>query len=181
MFGGIRAFAIAAILALGALETPSDSASAMPLPIRQTIAAAEFGAATGSLYQPIGYRGHKHHRHAHRHHKYHGYYNRRCHSPEWNHIYRHHGLAHRPRHHYTPEGIHFYYDPFWDFEPWWCDDPQVVGRRFQYKHHHRAAKYRPKAHVRWCAKRYVSYDPRFNTFVGNNGKLYQCDSPYDFR
>jgi hypothetical protein len=41
--------------------------------------------------------------------------------------------------------------------------------------------YSGSAHVRWCASRYRSYDPRNNTWVGYSGRVYQCNSPYDGR
>ena len=34
------------------------------------------------------------------------------------------------------------------------------------------------AHVNWCLRRYRSYDPASNTFVGYDGRLHACVSPY---
>lgn len=33
-------------------------------------------------------------------------------------------------------------------------------------------------HVRWCLKRYRSYNPRTNLWVSYSGKKHQCNSPY---
>jgi hypothetical protein len=33
-------------------------------------------------------------------------------------------------------------------------------------------------HVRWCLKRYRSYNPRTNLWVSYSGRKHQCDSPY---
>jgi hypothetical protein len=33
-------------------------------------------------------------------------------------------------------------------------------------------------HISWCESRYRSYDPRNNTFVGYDGYLHECVSPY---
>ena len=34
------------------------------------------------------------------------------------------------------------------------------------------------AHINWCLGRYRSYDPATNTFVGYDGRLHVCVSPY---
>jgi hypothetical protein len=185
MFSAVRGFTIVSIVAVGTLGVLTGSASALPIPIQQHGVGAELTAKVSEFYQVIKhrYKRHRSYRHGHGRRITLGINKHRCHSPEWNHVYRYHGLAHQPRHHHTPEGVHYYDDPFWDFEPWWCDDKQVVGHRFEYKHyrHHRKKGYRPKTHVRWCQEQYASYDPRFNTYIGHSGKHYQCDSPYDFR
>ncbi len=33
-------------------------------------------------------------------------------------------------------------------------------------------------HVRWCAERYRSYDPRTDTYMGYDGYRHRCNSPY---
>lgn len=186
MFRAARGFAMASIVAVGALAMFSVSASALPVPIYQQGAGIELTSRVSDLYQVVKhrYKRHRHYRRGQSRRITLGINPRLCHSPEWTHVYRYHGLSHQPRHHYTPEGDHFYYDPFWQFEPWWCNDPQVIKPRFSYKRHrhrHWASRLSPKMHIRWCQERYVSYNERFNTYVGSSGKHYQCDSPYDFR
>jgi len=34
-------------------------------------------------------------------------------------------------------------------------------------------------HVQWCLKRYRSYNPRTDTFVGHDGHRHHCRSPYN--
>jgi hypothetical protein len=186
MLNVVRAIAASPIIALAALGASFLSAPAAAMPLAGKSAGIDLAVETGSLYQTAGVRHERHRHYRHRHYPRItlGINPRRCHSPEWNHLYRHHGLWHQPRHHYTSDGEHFYDDPFWDFEPWWCDDPQVIKPRFSYKrhrHHQWASRLSAKRHFAWCQARYVSYDLRFNTFVGQSGRRYQCNSPYDFR
>lgn len=37
-----------------------------------------------------------------------------------------------------------------------------------------------EAHYLWCASRYRSYNPKNNTWVGYNGRVNYCDSPYAY-
>jgi hypothetical protein len=185
MLRAARGFAIAFVV-VGTVGLFSAGTSALPMPVRQQSSGIELASKVNGLFQVIKhrYKRHRHYRHGHSRRIRLGIHPRLCHSPEWNHVYRHHGLSHQPRHHHTPEGIHFYYDPFWQFEPWWCDDRQVTKPRFNYKRHRRhhwASRLSPKMHIRWCQERYASYSERFNTYVGHSGRRYQCNSPYDFR
>jgi len=36
------------------------------------------------------------------------------------------------------------------------------------------------AHVSWCSARYRSYNIRYNTWVGYDGLVHQCRSPYPY-
>lgn len=45
-------------------------------------------------------------------------------------------------------------------------------------------QYRPvqydDAHIRWCKKRYRSYDVKTDRYLGYDRKYHHCVSPYDY-
>lgn len=73
--------------------------------------------------------------------------------------------------------------------------PRRYGRRYRYRpygHTYRGWRYSPPryrrpraaptynrhAHVRWCLRRYRSYNPRTDQFLGYDGYYHYCRSPY---
>jgi BA14K-like protein len=182
MFGALRFLSTVTILTLLPMGAALNNASALTLQAHQQSTVLDIVTGVDKLYQSVHYvRERRQYRRSYTRRITLGINRARCHSPEWNWIYRHDGLEHQPRHHYTPDGTFYYYDPFWDFQPWWCDDPQIVRRQHDYPSNYRGTSKSAVAHVQWCSDRYQSYDPRFNTWIGANGRRYQCDSPYDWR
>ena len=59
----------------------------------------------------------------------------------------------------------FYYET-----PWWTL-PLIIGDQIQRQNG-------GNSHVQWCLSRYRSYNPRNDTWLGNSGKRYRCNSPY---
>lgn len=78
--------------------------------------------------------------------------------------YRHyHGRRYRHRRH----GFGHFYRGWWYPAPWWGPPVVVVpGPR------------RRGRHVRWCLRRYRSYDPATDEFFGFDGRYHRCRSPY---
>ena len=55
------------------------------------------------------------------------------------------------------------YDDWYDFYDYYDSPNQADG-----------------THVRWCMKRYRSYNPRTDRFLSNSGKYRRCISPYSY-
>lgn len=73
-----------------------------------------------------------------------------------------------------------YRDGYWYATPWWLltiPFAAAAGAAAAVN----PGNYGGSGHVRWCSDRYRSYNPRNNTWVGNSGRVYQCNSPYDGR
>ena len=63
-----------------------------------------------------------------------------------------------------------FHNGFYYQTPWWVL-PLIIGDQI---HRHNGGN----SHVRWCLSRYRSYNPRTDMWLGNNGRHYQCNSPY---
>lgn len=68
----------------------------------------------------------------------------------------------------------FYYGGWYYNSPWWT--VPVIGAGVVALTNGNGSGNRHKA---WCEGRYKSYNPKTNTYVSSNGKLKQCNSPYD--
>lgn len=68
----------------------------------------------------------------------------------------------------------FYYNGWYYNSPWWT--VPVIGAGVVALTNGTGQANRHKA---WCQGRYKSYNPKTNTYVSSNGKLKQCNSPYD--
>lgn len=55
--------------------------------------------------------------------------------------------------------------------PWWTL-PLFIGGALSHQSYHGGS------HVQWCLSRYRSYDTRTDTWLGNSGRRYRCNSPY---
>jgi hypothetical protein len=60
---------------------------------------------------------------------------------------------------------HFYRGYYYE-TPWWTL-PLIVGGAIASQNH-------GQSHVQWCLSRYRSYDPRTNTYLGNDGLRHIC-------
>lgn len=169
MLNVVRGFAIASIVALGALGLSNGSASALALPIQQKSADAELTAQNGNIQPVVEHRRRIYWRN--RQARF-GYARQGYNPRTWRRPGRYWGYR-RDRYYWPRYRSRFYYDPFWGADPWWDDGPPVIVAP--------RVSYRGSAHVEWCLDRYRSYNPRTNTWVGYSGKVYQCDSPYDRR
>ncbi len=108
--------------------------------------------ADESLTVPVADR-HFHYRRGHRH----------AH-PRWRHRHRYDRRRHGPRYkHRRPRHRH-YYRGYWYAFPWWF----YSTPRFYYR----------DPHTLYCLRRYRSYNPRTDMFLGYDGKYHRCRSPY---
>jgi BA14K-like protein len=90
---------------------------------------------------------------------------------------RHRNGRYYPRYRYRHGPYRYYRHGYWYDTPWWTlaiPFGLATGAII-------AGSNNGSAHVRWCSERYRSYNPRTNTWVGNSGRVYQCNSPYDGR
>ncbi len=67
-----------------------------------------------------------------------------------------------------------YHNGYYYETPWWTL-PLIIGGALNQRHHYR--NYR-NSHVEWCMSRYRSYNWRTDTWLGNSGRRYRCNSPY---
>ena len=142
-----------AVLAIGAVASfgQSQSASAMTLPVHSTTSQITDGE-TALPVTKIHYRPGRIHRHGGRRH----FYNGRRHGPRFRH------RSKRNRH---------YYRGFWYVVPWW------IGTTYYYRDRRYISPSR-RSHVRWCLRRYRSYNPSTDTYRGYDGFDHRCNSPY---
>jgi BA14K-like protein len=64
---------------------------------------------------------------------------------------------------------HFHQGYYYE-TPWWTL-PLFIGDQI-------ARQNGGNSHVHWCFSRYRSYNPRTDSWLGNSGRRYQCNSPY---
>ena len=80
--------------------------------------------------------------------------------------YRHY---HGRRFRYRRPGYGYYYGGWWYPAPWWSGPVVVVPR---------ARRHRGNRHVRWCLRRYRTYNPRTDQYKGYDGYYHYCRSPF---
>lgn len=66
-----------------------------------------------------------------------------------------------------------YYRGYYYATPWWRFSFPLIGGRVVISGSSRHAK-----HVRWCERKYRSYNRRTNTWIAYSGKVRVCISPY---
>lgn len=76
---------------------------------------------------------------------------------------RHRGARYRSRR----RGYQHFHGGYWYAFPWWLY-AAPTPRLYDYD----------SAHVRWCLRRYKSYNPRTDRYLGFDGFYHRCISPY---
>jgi hypothetical protein len=95
---------------------------------------------------------------------------------KWNHYdRRHHGNRYKHRHgHYN-----HYHDGYWYSWPWWLGTGIGIGIGAYYGDYYDEPYYdTTSAHAAWCLARYRSYNIATDTYMGYDGYLHRCVSPY---
>ncbi len=83
-----------------------------------------------------------------------------------------------PRYRYRYGRYAYFHGGWWYPRPWWryggAAVALTVGPAVGYY-----AYSGGNPHVRWCLGHYRSYNPRTDSFVGYDGLLHRCNSPFD--
>lgn len=79
-------------------------------------------------------------------------------------VYR--GNRHGPRFRTRRGRNRHYYNGFWYTVPFWLGTGYYADQHYD------------DTHVRWCLRRYRSYNPRTDTYRGYDGYNHRCISPY---
>lgn len=85
----------------------------------------------------------------------------------------HHGSKHHDHNH------NYYYNGYWYDWPWWLVG---TGVGLYYGGYYDQPIYYDNGddHTAWCMRRYRSYNPATDTFIGYDGYAHRCISPYDY-
>jgi BA14K-like protein len=161
MFKKFGHAALASLLGASMLIMPTEVSAITILPVQRD-ALAQVSPLQDGLYQDVQYR------------------NNRARDVRRSYL-RHRNGRYYSRYRYRHGPYRYYRDGYWYDTPWWAlaipfglaTGAIIAGTTNRYNY--------GSAHVRWCSDRYRSYNPRTNTWVGNSGRVYQCNSPYDGR
>jgi hypothetical protein len=86
---------------------------------------------------------------------------------------KHHGHRYKHKH----DKYRYYHDGWWYGWPWWTGIGIGIGIGWgDYWDEPVYGAY--GAHEEWCLRRYRSYDPATDTYLGYDGRYHRCISPY---
>lgn len=77
---------------------------------------------------------------------------------------------HGKRYRYRHDKYRYYYDGYWYLFPWWLGTVTYLDDYPYYDY--------GDPHVEWCLRRYRSYNPETDMYLGYDGHYHRCISPY---
>ncbi len=87
---------------------------------------------------------------------------------------RHHGDRYKHKH----GKYKHYHDGWWYAWPWWSVGIGIGIGSYWGDYWDTPVYAGYDAHVAWCLRRYRSYDPASDTYLGYDGRYHRCISPY---
>lgn len=99
---------------------------------------------------------------------YNRHYNNRHYDP------RHHGHRYKHKH----NNYNYYHDGWWYAWPWWTVGVGIGIGNYWGNYWDVPVYEGYDEHVAWCLRRYRSYDPASDTYLGYDGRYHRCISPY---